>query len=391
MPPRVPLRLFTLLWLCGVALRLTILSIPPVITSIRTDLSLSGTEVGLLSALPVIVFAAFALPGSLVVSRFGVVTTLVAGLLIGAAGAALRGAVLHVVALFAATVVMGAGIAMMQVALPAAVRRWMPEHAGFATALYTNGLLVGEILPVALTITFVLPLVGESWRLALAFWSLPLFAIAALSLLLTGRRADKGTGPTATAHWSPDWRGKQVWLFGCTFIGATATYFGSNAFVPSYLDAAGRADLIGEVLTALNAGQLPVSVLLLFFAGRMARQVWALPVIGVIAMAALIGMATTASHWTTAYAALLGGSLAAALTLVLTLPVIFCEREDVARVSAGMFIVGYATAVIVSIIGGAAWDVTGAVRAAFVPIGMAIVPLMVMPFVIYRQPRPAVA
>jgi CP family cyanate transporter-like MFS transporter len=87
----------------------------------------------------------------------------------------------------------------------------------------------------------------------------------------------------------------------------------------------------------------------------------------------------------------LGGSLAAALTLVLTLPVIFCEREDVARVSAGMFIIGYATAVIVSIIGGAAWDLTGAVRAAFVPIGMAIMPLMIMPFVIYRQPCPAVA
>ena len=42
---------------------------------------------------------------------------------------------------------MSAGIAIMQPALPALVRQWLPERIGFGTALYTNGLLVGETLP----------------------------------------------------------------------------------------------------------------------------------------------------------------------------------------------------------------------------------------------------
>lgn len=379
-----------LLWLCGVALRLTILAVPPVITRIRADLALTGTEIGLLSALPVVVFGVFALPGSILVARFGVAATLVAGLLIGAAGAALRGLILSTPGLFAATAVMGAGIAMMQVALPAAVRQWMPERAGFATALYTNGLLLGEILPVALTIVFVLPLTSGSWRLALALWGLPLVAIAVLALIMAPpRAAAEPTSGAATVHWSPDWREKRVWQFGLTFLGVTSTYFGANAFVPGYLEAMGRPDLIGGVLTALNAGQLPVSLLLLIFAGRLARQVWSLPVIAIVSLACLAGVATTASNWTIAFAAVLGGMLAAALTLALTLPVLLCDRQDVARVSAGMFMIGYAAAVALSILSGALWDLSGTARAAFLPIALGMLPLIVMPFLIFRPMRPA--
>src|SRR5262245_15008640 len=98
-----------LLWLCGVALRLTTLAVPPVITAIQTDLALSGTEVGILSALPVVVFGVFALPGALVVARLGIVATLVLGLAIGSAGAMLRGVADGAEGLFATTVIMGAG------------------------------------------------------------------------------------------------------------------------------------------------------------------------------------------------------------------------------------------------------------------------------------------
>ena len=46
----------SLLWLAGVGLRLTILAVPPVIALIQADLQLSGTEIGILSGLPVILF-----------------------------------------------------------------------------------------------------------------------------------------------------------------------------------------------------------------------------------------------------------------------------------------------------------------------------------------------
>ena len=63
-----PIGLFTallLLWLAGNALRLTILAVPPVIPLIHLDLQLSKTQVGILSGIPMVLFAGAAIAGSL--------------------------------------------------------------------------------------------------------------------------------------------------------------------------------------------------------------------------------------------------------------------------------------------------------------------------------------
>src|ERR1700686_1382945 len=147
-----------LLWLAGIALRLTILAVPPVIPLIHDQLSLSATQIGILTGLPSMLFAIAAVPGSLLIARLGVRTALVVGLSLTAIGGALRGALPEVAWLYAMTVAMGAGVAIMQVTMPPAVRAWFPERIGFATAVYTNGLLFGEIVPVALILHLVLPL-----------------------------------------------------------------------------------------------------------------------------------------------------------------------------------------------------------------------------------------
>ena len=92
--------------------------------------------------------------------------------------------------LYAMTIVMGAGVAIMQVTMPPAVRAWLPQRIAFATAVYTNGLLVGEILPVALMLPLVLPLVGGSWQWGFAFWSVP---VAVIALLILRRRRARRT------------------------------------------------------------------------------------------------------------------------------------------------------------------------------------------------------
>jgi MFS transporter, CP family, cyanate transporter len=365
-----------LLWLCGVALRVTILAVPPVITAIQSDLGLSGTEVGVLSALPVVVFGIFAIPGALVVARLGVVGTLVLGLTIGAAGAVLRGAAASSPVLFAATVVMGAGIAMMQVALPAAVRGWTPARVGFATALYTNGLLVGEVLPVALTDPWVLPLVGGSWRGSLAAWGVPLLLVAVLTWLLAP--PIRAGGSARSRRW-PDWHSLLQWRLGLIFGSITSTYFNSNAFVPGYLAGIDRKDLIPGVLTALNAGQLPVSFLLLVVAGRLERRAWPLVLTGAISVACLAAMVVTGSGWTILWAGLLGGVLAAALTFAMMLPPLLAAPDDVARMTGGMLAIGYTMAVAISVVSGAFWDVVGSAQAAFLPIGLGLLPILVLP------------
>jgi cyanate permease len=88
--------------------------------------------------------------------------------------------------LFAATALMGIGVAVTQPALPALVGQWLPRHIALGTGTYTNGLLVGEIVPVAL-FPILLPLLGGSWRATFVLWAVPIVAIALLVMAVAPR------------------------------------------------------------------------------------------------------------------------------------------------------------------------------------------------------------
>src|SRR4029077_3593449 len=81
-----------LLWLAGAALRMTVLAVPPLLPLIHRDLDLSETEIGMLAGLPMLLFASAAVPGALMVARFGALPALIAGLIVNALASAARGA-----------------------------------------------------------------------------------------------------------------------------------------------------------------------------------------------------------------------------------------------------------------------------------------------------------
>jgi CP family cyanate transporter-like MFS transporter len=368
-----------LLCLLGAALRTTLLAVPPVIPVIQTDLQLSGTAIGLLTGLPVILFALAALPGSILIARFGALRTLVFGVLLTAAGGGLRGLAGTAAALYAATVAMAAGIAVMQPAMPAIVRQWLPHRIGFGTALYTFGLIVGEIVPVALMIPIVLPMVQGSWRLALAAWSLPLVGIAILTAVLAPGSQERG-GETlvAATPWWPDWKSPLVWRLGLIFAGVNSVYFGTNTFLPALLAGAGRSDLIGGALTALNFGQLPASILMVVGVQRIEARIWPYVAAGCLILLSLLGVVSTAGPWTPFCAGALGFCCGVALPLGLALPPLLMAPADVGRTSAAMFTISYTLAMGTSVAGGAVWDLTGDPAFAFLPIGLAVLPMVLL-------------
>lgn len=125
-----PKAAFCLLWMCGVCLRLTILAVPPVIAIIQKDLNLSGTQIGLLAGIPIVMFAIFAAPGSIVIARMGVRGALVGALAVAAAGTLVRTGVSNAWELYLTSALMSAGVAIMQPAMTAAVREWAPAKIG---------------------------------------------------------------------------------------------------------------------------------------------------------------------------------------------------------------------------------------------------------------------
>ena len=375
-----------LLWLAGVALRLTILAVPPVIPLIHDELNLSATQIGILTGLPSMLFAFAAVPGSLLIARLGIRTALIVGLVINAAGGALRGTLPDVMWLYGMTMVMGAGVAIMQVTLPTTVRAWLPDRIGFATAVYTNGLLLGEILPVALMLPLVFPLVGGSWQKGFVFWSVPVAIIAVMVILLAPPSTTNGS-TLKRRRWWPDWSNALIWRLGIMLGTINAIYFATNAFIPDYMRSSGQSEWISAALTGLNTGQLPASFLLLAIASRLERKVWPYVVSGLLCVIATGGIVFGSGAWVVAAATLQGFAAAAILILVLALPPLLSPPDDVHRVTAAMFTISYSCAVIVPVVSGLAWDLTGIASTAFLPIALCGIMLVILAPAINHIPR----
>jgi len=166
-----------------------------------------------------------------------------------------------------------------------------------------------------------------------------------------------------------------------------ATYFATNAFIPDYLRSSGQSEWISAALSGLNTGQLPASFLLLAFATRLERRTWPYVACGLLCVIATGGIVFGTGAWVVAAATLQGFSAAVILILVLALPPLLSPPDDVHRVTAAMFTISYSCAVLVPVISGLAWDLTGIARMAFLPIALCGIVLVILAPAINHVPR----
>ena len=365
-----------LLWLAGASVRVPLLSVAPLLPAIHRDLRLDETDVGLLTGLPVVLFATTTVLGSLLIARVGARRALVVGLLVAAAGGAARGVGSAAPVLFGMTVVMGLGIAVSQPALPAAAQVWRAGRTGVATAVYANGMLFGEIVAASLTAPLIVEFVGGGWRPALALWSAPI-VVTALAVLLGTPREVPRSGAGALRWW-PDWRSARTWRLGLILGCASITYFGSNTFLPEYLKARGEAGLIAPALTSLNLLQLPASFLVAALPGQTIGRRGPLLLAGGLILAGVVGLLVTQGRWVLLWAGALGFASGLVFVLSLALPPLLSAADDVHRLSAAMFTITYVCGFLGGVCGGALWDLTGRPATAFAPIVAASVGMAVL-------------
>jgi len=383
------IKLMVVLWLAGVAMRMTILAMPPIIPQVHDELHMSETQVGLLIGLPLALFAVAAVPGSLLIARIGTSLAVIIGMVIAALASGARAAAVDVATLYAASIATGFGVAIMQPALPTLVRAWLPRHIALGTIAYTSGMLIGSMFSTVLTIPVVLPLLGGSWRLDLVFWAALSLAIAPVFYLLSPKTNSQSINTAVGGRWWPDWKNPTVWLLGLTFGSNNSAFFSSNAFLGDFLAANGKPELLGPALAWLNGAQILTPFILLLMADRMQRKAWPFLIFGPLLLLSFLGlMFIPSTLWIIINSAMVGFTTAITLIATLALPPVLAAPADVPRTAAGMFTVSYTIAIIVPTISGALWDATGVPWTAFVPLCVCAVVLTVLGAVVARY-KPA--
>jgi CP family cyanate transporter-like MFS transporter len=377
-----------LLLIVGINIRSVILAVPPVLPLIQHDLNLSYTASGLLTALPILIMGATAWSSGLLVEKIGGRRAVTWGLLLLGLGTIMRGLWTTVFSLYLFTVLLSLGIALTQTTVPVLIRRWFPSHIGLVTALFTDGLIIGETMGAGATVPIMVRFLGnDAWPATFIFWGIPLVVLLAIWLWLAppappmtlasvspeGSRfiasslsTDTEKTPIKTLH------------FGFLLGAGSLIYFGMNSWIAAYNQAIHHADLTPLALTILNAAQIPSSLGVTFFAQRLMGRRWPFVSAGFICALSIVGWVFAPAELEYLWAALLGASSALVFTLALALPPLLAAPGKVARLTGTTLSLGYSTAFVGPFIGGGLWDLFHLPALAFLPIGVASVLLVLL-------------
>lgn len=195
--------------LIAVNLRVSFVSVGPVLANISSDLELSSAAAGFLTGLPLIAFAVFSPLAPGFASRLGLGRALWMSLLILAAGIMLRSLTLPG-SIWAGTALIGLAIAFLNVLVPSLVKRDFPGKVSQVTGGYT----AAQAAFAAIGAAVVVPVAQTSpagWRLGLGMWAgLALLALAVLLPWL--RRHGSGTPhPTRGQAYRSPWSSALGW------------------------------------------------------------------------------------------------------------------------------------------------------------------------------------
>jgi CP family cyanate transporter-like MFS transporter len=288
-----------------------------VIDEIASDLGLSSAAAGLLTSLPILCFGLLAPLAPALARRLGAERVLLIALVPVLAGVLLR-AVPSVPALFAGTVLAGAGVAVGNVVVPAVVKGRFERDAGLVTGVYVATLAGGAALAAGLTVPVERAVEG-GWEGALAVWAFPAaLAVAVVAVaILRDRRSGTARGAAGgVRNLLGDGLAWQVTLF----MGLQALIFYAGlAWLPSILrDEGFGAGEAGALLALYALGGIPTSLAVPVIATRLRDQ--RLLAAGVtalesIALAGLLLAPGGAWGWVSLFALGQGGAFSLALTL----------------------------------------------------------------------------
>lgn len=322
--------LFIGLLLIASNLRAAITSVGPVLGDIRADLGFSAVTASVLIAIPLVAFGVFSPVAPVIASRLGIERTLGAALVVLAVGIVLRSWPGQVT-IWAGTVLLGLAIALINVLLPALVKRDYPSRVGSVTGTYSAvqsgvaAIAAGVAVPIA-------GAADHGWRLSIGIWAG--LALVALAMFLPQLRVgpDRQTAPrtstvdeaahqtSAARGYRSPWGSALAWQV-TLFMGLQSTiYYTVVTWWPAVEQAGGLSPamagwhqfayqmfgLVGTVLCAATISRmrdqrvLAVAVSVLMFAGILGQLL--VPGIGLL-WVSLIGLGS-------------GGSIVLALALL---------------------------------------------------------------------------
>lgn len=300
-------------------LRPSITSVGPLISSIREEFVISNSMAGMITTLPLLAFAAFSIIAPLIGKRWGNETTILVSLLILFVGIMIRSTG-HVTMLFIGTGLIGIGIAISNVLLPAIVKKRFPLKVGIMTSVYSTSMGLCAATASGLSIPIAQGL-GFGWQKALLVWGI----MAAIAVVLWFPQVVKSRNsialqPVGLSIFSL-FRSPVAWQV-TFFLGLQSIlFYGPITWLPQILGDHGLSiSTSGWMLSFMQYCSLPANFITPVLAGKMKNQKPIIVVIGSLYLISLTGLLIGGGNallaiWVLCLGIAQGASISLALTM----------------------------------------------------------------------------
>jgi len=176
--------MLALIWLGYFAFGTISYCIPPLITPIAQDLSLTYSQIGSILGAVILIYIPLSVPVGILIDRAGMRKAIIAAIALIPLSALLQSFTTNFQTLFLAICIVGIGGPFLSVGSPKIVASWFSgKQRGLASGLYLTGAFIGASTATVITNPIVMPLVG-TWRDTLRLYALLGFLIAFTWLLL---------------------------------------------------------------------------------------------------------------------------------------------------------------------------------------------------------------
>ena len=364
-------------------LRAPITAVPPSLGTISADLHLSHAAAGATTSLPLVCFGIFAFVAPLLVARFGLERTMLGLLVPLLLGIVLRSAG-SVAAFFAGAVLVGVGIAIGNVILPALIRARFATRVALMMGVYVSVLQISGAVGSAVTV----PLeegAGWGWGPALAIWAAPVALVLLLWVLVVRRdrsgRAADSRPPTGLGHVA---RRGLPWAITAFMSLQAAVFYSLLTWLPEQLVEQGLStSAAGALLGLYSLLGLPGAFLAPHFATGRHAHLFIVGAYGLqVAAMFLLGLGPVAASVAALVCGLCqGAGFSTALTFIADQP----DGHDVPAISALAQGVGYVFAALGPILVGALYAATSGWLAPNLLVIAMVVALIVLGSAIGRR------
>ncbi|MFH1349890.1 MAG: MFS transporter [Pseudomonadota bacterium] len=173
--------ILALLWLLYFSFGVVTRSPSPLVTPLLKDLNMTYSQMGFVLGSWQLTYIALAIMAGVIMDRWGIRKSILAGALIIGLSASLRSLSIGFGTFLVFIALSGAGSPMISIGCPKTIAQlFKGKERGTAVGIYTTGPWIGAMASLAATNGMIMPLLGYSWRLTFVFYGVMTFLFAGL-------------------------------------------------------------------------------------------------------------------------------------------------------------------------------------------------------------------